>query len=336
MSRTADLWWATEPVVESLEARAMLSGTPLDVTQATVAFGKELRVSGTSGNDQITVTPADAGGLVVSTGTGWTAAYVGPYASLRIDGGAGNDTILVDAAVTVDATLFGGTGDDTITGGAGDDHLYGGQGTNKLNGGAGDDVLVTIGGSTSDLLTGGAGRDSFWLDSKSTEVVTDLASDESSGGALHRVASYFNTATAAPAPPPASTFPVGGAIESAIVRFKPGFTPLSPIAPLSPAQAAGPMDLVGGDLPDPIITSGATHYQNFSGQPLFGTNGPGEDDISQGQVGDCYFLAVLSSVAKINPWRIRQAVVDLGDGTYCVRFMTAPPRRTSAWTATCP
>src|SRR3954462_2468999 len=56
MSRTADLWWATEPVVESLEARALMSGTALDVTQATVTFGKELRVAGTSGNDQITVT----------------------------------------------------------------------------------------------------------------------------------------------------------------------------------------------------------------------------------------------------------------------------------------
>src|SRR3954453_23291399 len=223
MSRTADWWWTTEPVVESLEARAMLSGTPLDVTQATVTFGKELRVAGTSANDQITVTQTDAG-LVVSTGSGWSATYAGPYASLRIDGGAGNDTIVVDAAVMVDATLVGGTGDDTLTGGSGDDHLYGGQGTNKLNGGAGDDVLVTIGGSTSDLLTGGAGRDSFWLDSKSTEVVSDLASDESTSGALHRVASFFNQGTATPPPPPPPNFPVGGAIESPIVRFKPGFT----------------------------------------------------------------------------------------------------------------
>src|SRR4051794_25442446 len=256
MSRTADLWWATEPVVETLEARALMSGTPLDVTQATVTFGKELRVAGTTGNDQITVTQTDAG-IVIATGTGWTATYPGPYASLRIDGGAGNDTIVLDATVMVDATLFGGTGDDTLTGGSGNDHLYGGQGTNKLNGGAGDDVLVTIGGSASDLLTGGAGRDSFWLDSKSTEVVTDLSSDESSSGALHRVASFFNQATATPPPAPASTFPAGGAIESPIVRFKPGFEPLSPVAPVSPTTPAGPMDLVGGDLPDPLITAGA-------------------------------------------------------------------------------
>src|SRR6478609_11715923 len=106
MSRTADLWHATEPVVESLEARAMLSGTPLEVTtDPDAAFGAELRISGTSGNDQITVTQT-TGGLVVSNGTGWTSTSVGTYASLRIDGGAGNDTIVVDASVMVDATLF--------------------------------------------------------------------------------------------------------------------------------------------------------------------------------------------------------------------------------------
>src|SRR4051794_40359165 len=102
MSRTADLWWATEPVVETLEARALMSGTPLDVTQATVTFGKELRVAGTSGNDQITVTQTADAGIVITTGTGWSATYAGSYASLRIDGGAGNDTIVLDATVMVD------------------------------------------------------------------------------------------------------------------------------------------------------------------------------------------------------------------------------------------
>jgi hypothetical protein len=37
-------------------------------------------------------------------------------------------------------------------------------------------------------------------------------------------------------------------------------------------------------------------------------------------VGDCYFLSVLSSVAEVDPWTIRQTVVDLGDGTYAVHF----------------
>ena len=37
-------------------------------------------------------------------------------------------------------------------------------------------------------------------------------------------------------------------------------------------------------------------------------------------MGDCYFLAGLGAVAKANPDRVRQHVVDLGDGTYGVQF----------------
>jgi hypothetical protein len=43
-------------------------------------------------------------------------------------------------------------------------------------------------------------------------------------------------------------------------------------------------------------------------------------DIFQGQVGDCYYLATLSSIAKANPDKIRQSVVDLGDGTFGVQL----------------
>ncbi len=43
----------------------------------------------------------------------------------------------------------------------------------------------------------------------------------------------------------------------------------------------------------------------------------------QGQVGDCWFLAALSSIAKVDPTRIRQSIVDLGDGTYAVQFGTS-------------
>ena len=43
-------------------------------------------------------------------------------------------------------------------------------------------------------------------------------------------------------------------------------------------------------------------------------------DVEQGGVGDCYYLSVLSSVAKTNPTVIRESVVDLGDGTYWVQF----------------
>jgi hypothetical protein len=73
-------------------------------------------------------------------------------------------------------------------------------------------------------------------------------------------------------------------------------------------------------LSDPTITSGATGYANFSNKPLFSHSGPAVGDVVQGQLGDCYLLASLASVAKVNPQVIRNNVVDLGDGTYAVQF----------------
>ena len=48
----------------------------------------------------------------------------------------------------------------------------------------------------------------------------------------------------------------------------------------------------------------------------------------QGMVGDCYLLAVFLSVADLNPSRIRESVVDLGDGTYAVQFGKGKARKT--------
>jgi hypothetical protein len=76
-------------------------------------------------------------------------------------------------------------------------------------------------------------------------------------------------------------------------------------------------ELNGQNLADPVNGS---NYQNFRNQPLFSTSGPVKDDIDQGGLGDCYFLATLGSVAKTNADRIRQHIVDLGDGTYAVQF----------------
>ncbi len=85
-------------------------------------------------------------------------------------------------------------------------------------------------------------------------------------------------------------------------------------------------ELDGRDLPDPfsiatrqkidgmILTSG-TGAANVSSRPLFAAAGPSKDDIVQGQVGDCYFLATLAATARTNPNRIRQSVVELGNGT---------------------
>jgi hypothetical protein len=59
-------------------------------------------------------------------------------------------------------------------------------------------------------------------------------------------------------------------------------------------------------------------YQYFS-QPLF-ANGISPDDVKQGQVGDCYFLATLASIANEQPEFIEDMFIDNGDNTFTVRF----------------
>jgi hypothetical protein len=44
------------------------------------------------------------------------------------------------------------------------------------------------------------------------------------------------------------------------------------------------------------------------------------NDINQGGVGDCYYLATLQSLALKQPNKLQEMAVDLGDGTYAVQF----------------
>jgi len=211
-----------------------------------------------------------------------------------IYGWGGNDVLNGDAGNDV---VYGYTGDDVIHGGAGDDYLYGQDGNDKiygddgcdvLCGGNGDDVLVAIGGGQNDCLYGEGGYDSFWCDSESTENVWDADIYENANGHVHRVSGFMN------------------------YTYKNG----SPW-PWDWTNYAVSRDANGQNFIDPL---GGSNYQNFSSRPLFSTSGPVKDDIDQGNLGDCYFMASLGSVAKTNPDRIRQHIVELGDGTYAVQF----------------
>jgi hypothetical protein len=80
-------------------------------------------------------------------------------------------------------------------------------------------------------------------------------------------------------------------------------------------------DLLGQNYADPATHYASFTYKTFAGRPLFGDAGPLATDVAQGQVGDCYYLAVLAAIADTDPSQIRQSVVDLGDGTYAVQFV---------------
>ena len=75
--------------------------------------------------------------------------------------------------------------------------------------------------------------------------------------------------------------------------------------------------LDGDDLPDPI--DGA-NYKNFSNHSLFSSAGPSELDIRQGSSADCWLMSALGSIARLNPQKIRELIVDFGDGTYGVKI----------------
>ena len=61
-------------------------------------------------------------------------------------------------------------------------------------------------------------------------------------------------------------------------------------------------------------------YQN-STLPLYGPSGaPTIQDVNQGYLGDCYFVASLGEIALQDPSAIKNMISSNGNGTYSVRF----------------
>jgi hypothetical protein len=224
---------------------------------------------------------------------------IGGGAELHIQGTAktnkltlseqGGQFLVADNGVS--QTVSGEFADVRIYGGAGNDSIVVDSSVTTdcfLYGGAGRNTLqagsgndmLVCIGSTADTLSGGAGSDSFWTDNKSAERITNLTAAEAADGAVHRVSSYYT----------------GPSTKIAVTSAK------------AKARAT-----------EPGTTNGAT-YQDFSNHPLFAAFGPSENDVIQGQIGDCYYLSVLSSVAKLDANKIEQSILDMGDGTYLVQF----------------
>ena len=135
--------------------------------------GADLVVGGTTGDDRITIQPADANGTVSVVLNGQSQGTFAPIGRVVVYGQSGNDVIEVVPLVSggdavrlaTPVVLFGGEGDDTLdasgtsgpailSGGDGNDTLIGGSGRGLLLGGAGADSLS--GGGGDDLLIGGA------------------------------------------------------------------------------------------------------------------------------------------------------------------------------------
>lgn len=76
----------------------------------------------------------------------------------------------------------------------------------------------------------------------------------------------------------------------------------------------------------PAPESASHTYAAFEGAPFVKGEGDAHEvamnDISQGGLGDCYFMAGLAAVARCQPERIRAMVRDHGDGSFTVYMWT--------------
>ena len=213
--------------------------------------------------------------------------------SVSVATGAG---VITCQGLYTSIVVYGFGGDDVIRltnsvsaagwvyGGDGDDALFEtGAGSSNLYGGLGDDLLVAVGGG-SDTLYGGEGQDSFWGDT--SDGIGDADAVETAARGIHKIQQFYQPWT-------------NNASSGDYVS----------------------LEIAGQDLRDPVVTGSASGgYRNFAdSKPLF-VDGAQYDDIAQGSVGDCYYLASLASVADSDPGYIEQVIAPLGDGTFAVRF----------------
>ncbi|MGA2062926.1 MAG: C2 family cysteine protease [Thermoguttaceae bacterium] len=72
----------------------------------------------------------------------------------------------------------------------------------------------------------------------------------------------------------------------------------------------------------PTLCNTSLVYKSVAGS-LF-PHTPSHTDEYQGQLGDCYFISALGTLADSNPAAVQNMFIDNGDGTFTVRFYTGP------------
>ena len=166
------------------------------VELASLSADRTLHVSGTDGNDNISLIIRGETLRVWRDGESLTFP-VEALSRIQIDAGGGNDTIDW-TGIAIPTYCFGGLGsdrmtaggaDDTLSGGAGRDHLSGGGGADFLSGGATNDELYggpgndhLTGGDANDILAGGAHADRLYGDAGNDVLAGNDGNDTMYGG----------------------------------------------------------------------------------------------------------------------------------------------------------
>jgi hypothetical protein len=262
--------------------------------------------------------------LIGGTGTNWIYcgtgnqyAYGGPGENV-IDGGTGTDTLEGGS----------GTGTNWITGGTGTQYLYGGwQSENVLTGGNGNQIVYGGYSSPSNWIYGGTGQQKLHGNGGGYNYVYGGTGNQQlfggrgynylKGGNGNDVLVSIGTANN-------DTLTGGSGFDSYWLDSEASNSVNASLAELLCGNVHRISSFYGGvsrngwaAMAEP--SDAGTQYW-CGNDPLFAPAGPSQNDIYQGGVGDCYFLATLSATAKTDPNRIRNSVVDLGDGTYAVQF----------------
>jgi Ca2+-binding RTX toxin-like protein len=251
-------------------------------------------ITGTAGDDIIN---AQAGNDTIDAGDGNDALYDGA-GNDSVTAGNGNDSLYGDAGNdSLDAgegnnLVRDGAGNDTITAGAGNDEIHDGTGNDSVTAGDGNDSLYSAAGN--DSLDGGEGDDTLI-------AIGGGTADKLTGGNGN------------------DTFWCDSNVTESVLDADMTETANGAVHKVGTFLKSISKEIAGQKIADPTVATGFK-YRNFSDRPLFASNGPSIDDVAQGQAGDCYFLATMASIAKLDPTRIQQSVVALGDGTFAVRF----------------
>ena len=174
----------------------------------------ELRITGSAGRDEITITENENDLIITSQGieTIIPRDSVSSYLLRAGDGddlfdnqsslpgialgGSGDDVLIGGSGVDSisgedgDDIVFGGDGDDLITGDGGADTINGGDGADRIRGGSGNDIIdggdgddpVLDGQGGDDIVRGGEGDDTVVGGIGNDDVFGDAGDDRVSGG----------------------------------------------------------------------------------------------------------------------------------------------------------
>lgn len=266
-------------------------------------------------------------------------------------GGNGNDYIAGDKGGDL---ILGEAGDDILLGGDGIDALYGGDGNDWLDGGRDYDWLLGDAGSdllfdtstnyiydpTSQQFTSHYG----WFDQNiSDDLLRSIARSAYSDGSLNRTdmiaifgaVSRDGVVSTTELASLRSIVVTGSGLQMDEHVRALANKVVNRDAGNARFQGAALGDLVAGNtgsqlnslvgkwflgVDRPVTTVGGVTYNYAYAQGNLFVGGAAFNDLKQGYVGDCYFLAGLGAAALRSPASIQQMFIDNGDGTYTVRF----------------